>query len=29
MVPIPTNLRDYKDIEHVLDWSLFNDPDKV
>ena len=29
MVPIPTTLRDYKDIEHVLDWSLFNDPDKV
>ena len=23
MVPRPTNMKDYRTVEHVLDWSLF------
>ena len=23
MVPTPTNMKDYRTVEHVLDWSLF------
>ena len=28
-VPTPTSLKDYRAIEHVLDWSLFSKLDKV
>ena len=29
MVPRPTSLKDYKTIEHVLDWSLFSQLHKL
>ena len=29
MVPIPTNLRDYKDEENVINWDSFGNIDKV